>query len=72
MFDYLIDKMDGKEFDTYAEYEEAIHTLAYDIEEELGRAERWACQRDKEVTNQLGVTIQELEDEDEANRVEAY
>lgn len=59
MFDYLIESMDGREFDTYEQYENTIHAVISDAERELGRAERWACQRDKSVVEQLGATIKE-------------
>lgn len=64
MFDYLIDKMDGEEYDTYEEFENAVHYTIDDAIEGLGRAERWACQKDKAVLDQLGVTIKEMQNED--------
>lgn len=63
MFDYLIDKMDGRKFDTYEEYEDTVHRIITNAEEELGRVERWACQRDEEILNQLGVEIKEEQNE---------
>lgn len=59
MFEYLIDSMDGREFDTYEQYENTVLAIISDAEHELGRVERWACQRDKSVIEQLGVTIKE-------------
>lgn len=59
MFDYLINEMDGRKFDTYEEYEDTVHRIITNTEEELGRVERWACQRDEKILNQLGVEIKE-------------
>lgn len=59
MFEYLINSLDGQEFDTYEEYMNTVLAIVSDAESELGRAERWACQRDKSVIDQLGVTIKE-------------
>lgn len=59
MFEYLINSLDGREFNTYEEYMNTVLAIVSDAENELGRAERWACQRDESVLNQLGVTIKE-------------
>lgn len=59
MFDYLIESLDGQEFDTYEEYQNTVLAIVSNAEQDLGRAERWACQRDESVINQLGVTIKE-------------
>ena len=59
MFEYLIESLDGREFDTYDEYVNTVLAIVSDAESELGRAERWACQRDESVIEQVGVTIKE-------------
>lgn len=63
MFDKFIDYFDGKEFDSIEEYNAEVLRFSNDTEEELGRAERWALSGDKDVLDQLGVTIKELEDD---------
>lgn len=65
MYDKLIEELDGKEFDTYEDYELAVKAIVEDMEYELGKAERWACQNDKEVLEQLGVVIKDQLEEDD-------
>lgn len=57
MLDLFIDHFDGKEFDSLEEFYEEVSRFSADVEEELGRAERFAKQNEPEVFNQLGVTI---------------
>lgn len=57
MFGQFIEHFDGMEFDSLEEYYEEVLRFSVDIEEELGRAERWAKQNNSEVFDQLGVTI---------------
>lgn len=65
-FDLLVDEFDGKEFATYEEYEAAVEEFIVDLEEEIGKAERWACQNDGGIHQQMGVTILEnVEADDE-------
>lgn len=61
-YGWLIAEMDGKEFDTFEEYERAVSKTIEDKVEELYRAERWALQADPEVLSELGVSVKELED----------
>lgn len=63
MFDQFIDHFDGMEFGSLEEYYSEVLRFSADIEEELGRAERWAKQNNSEVFDQLGVTIKGLEND---------
>ena len=68
MYDKFIDYFDGREFDSIEEYNGEVLRLSNDIEEELGKAERWALSGDRDVLIQLGVTIKGMEDEDAEDR----
>ena len=68
MYEKFIDYFDGREFDSIEEYNGEVLRLSNDIEEELGKAERWALSGDRDVLNQLGVTIKDMEDEDAEDR----
>lgn len=63
MFEAFINYFDGKKFDTLDEYREEVHRFSDEVEENLGRAERWALSGDEDILDQLGVTIKELEDD---------
>lgn len=67
MFDKFIDYFDGKEFSSLEEFDEEVKRFSSDIEEELGKAERWALSGDEDVLDQLGVTIKELEDDSDGS-----
>ena len=64
-YDLLVDEFDGKEFETYEEYEEAVMNFITDLVEEIGKAERWACQNRDDIHEEMGVEIMENEEEDE-------
>lgn len=68
MFEKFTEHFDGMEFDSIEEYNGEVLRLSNDIEEELGRAERWALSGDEDVLRQLGVTIKGMEDEDAEDR----
>lgn len=57
MFDLFTDCLEDREFDSLEDYENAVKQLSNDVEEELGRAERWALSNDPEVYQYLGVKI---------------
>lgn len=63
MFDKFIDYFDGKEFESIEEYNAEVLRFSNDIEEELGRAERWALTGERDVLKQLGVEIKEMGDD---------
>lgn len=63
MFEAYINYFDGKEFESIEEYNAEVLRFSNDLEENLGRAERWALSGDEDVLDQLGVTIKELEDD---------
>jgi hypothetical protein len=65
MYDKLIEELDGKEFDTYEDYELAVKAIVEDMEYELGKAERWASQNNKEILEQVGVVIKDQLEEDD-------
>lgn len=62
MFVLFIDHFDGKEFDSLEDYYDEVSRYASGIEEELGRAERWAKQDNPDVLDELGVTIKGVND----------
>ena len=57
--EYLIQELDGQEFETYQEYEDTVKAILYDMESEIGKVERWACSQDEKVIEDLGVHIKE-------------
>lgn len=57
--EYLIQELDGREFDTYQEYEDTVKAILCDMEREIGKVERWACSQDEGVIEDLGVHIKE-------------
>ncbi len=65
MFGKFVDHFDGMEFDSLEEYYGEVLRFSADIEEELGRAERWAKQNEPEVFQQLNVTIKGVYPEEE-------
>lgn len=65
MLDKFIEHFDGMEFNSLEEFHEEVLRFSADIEEELGRAERWAKQNEPEVFDQLGVTIKGVYPEEE-------
>lgn len=65
MFDEFIDNLDGEEFESVEEFNAEVLRLSADIEEELGRAERWALTHEPDVYQQLGVTIKGVYPEEE-------
>lgn len=62
---WIADEMDGMEFDTYEEYLNAVKLLVADAKEELEKAASWACQPIRSVHTQMGVSIKELEEEED-------
>ena len=69
MFERFIEHFDGKEFDSLEDFHAEVLRFSADVEEELGRAERWAKQNDPEVFDQLGVTIKGVYPEEEENEL---
>lgn len=65
MYEQFIEHFDGMEFNSLEEYYREVLRFSADIEEELGRAERWAKQNEPEVFDQLGVTIKGVYPEEE-------
>lgn len=66
MYELFIENLDGEHFDSVEDYNARVLQISRDIEEELGKAERWALTHDSEVYDQLGVTIKgEYPEEDE-------
>lgn len=65
MFDKFAEHFDGMKFDSLEDYYGEVLRFSADVEEELGRAERWAKQNDAEVFDQLGVTIKGVYPEEE-------
>lgn len=57
--EYLIQELDGREFETYQEYEDTVKAILYDMENEIGKVERWACSQEEKVIEDLGVSIKE-------------
>ena len=72
MFDKFVDHFDGMEFDSLEEYYSEVLRFSADIEEELGRAERWAKQNEPEVFQQLNVTIKGVYPEEEEDVETCY
>ena len=70
MFGKFVDHFDGMKFDSLEEYYSEVLRFSADIEEELGRAERWAKQNEPEVFQQLNVTIKGVYPEEEEEDVE--
>ena len=67
IFEAFIDYFDGKKFDTLEEFDAEVHRFSDDIEENLGRAERWALSHDEDVLEQLGVVIKGIEDDSDGS-----
>lgn len=65
MFLKFADHFDGMEFDSLEEYYSEVLRFSAEVEEELGRAERWAKQNNSEVFEQLNVTIKGVYPEEE-------
>lgn len=65
MFKQFIEHFDGMEFDSLEDYYSEVLRFSADIEEELGRAERWTKQNEPEVFDQLGVKIKGVYPEEE-------
>ena len=65
MFGKFVDHFDGMEFGSLEEYYSEVLRFSAEIEEELGRAERWAKQNEPEVFQQLNVTIKGVYPEEE-------
>ena len=65
MFDAFMEHFDGMEFESIEEYNAEVLRFSSNLEEDLGRAERWAKQNDPEVFDQLGVTIKGVYPEEE-------
>lgn len=65
IFDVFIDNLDGKEFSSEEEFNAEVLRISADIEEELGKAERWALTHEPDVYQQLGVTIKDVYPEKE-------
>lgn len=62
MFDYLIDRLDGEEFESREEYEQVVKATIENAEMELGRVERWALgMNNDETKEQLNVEIKNKE-----------
>lgn len=57
LFDAFVESLDGKKFESVEEFDAKVKQISNDIEEGLGRAERWALSHDPDVYEQLGVTI---------------
>lgn len=65
MYDEFVEHFDGRKFDSLEDYYGEVLRFSADIEEELGKAERWAKQNEPEVFDQLGVTIKGVYPEEE-------
>lgn len=65
MIDKFIDFFDGKTYDSIEEFDEDVSWLANDLEESLGRAERWARTHSHEALRDLGVYIKGVNSEEE-------
>lgn len=65
MFEAFINYFDGKKFDTLDEYREEVHRFSDEVEENLGRAERWALSADPDILEQMGVEIKGVYPEEE-------
>ena len=67
MFNLFIEHFDGEKFDSLEDYNREVLRFTNSLEEELGRAERWALQNNKEVFGELGVEIKGIYPEEEAD-----
>lgn len=65
MFNKIIEDFDTREFESIEDFQSAVKLWVSDMEEELGRVERWALQDNSEIYSQLGVVINEVLERDE-------
>ena len=65
VYEVFEEELDGKEFDSEEEFNAEVLRLSADIEEQVGKAERWALSHEPEVYRQLGVTIKGIYPEEE-------
>lgn len=64
-YELFEEELDGKTFDSKEAFNAEVLRISADLEEELGKAERWAKSGAPEVYEQLGVTIKDVYPEEE-------